>query len=52
MRHMRNLYTYLVAVMETICDNDTFNGELDWDNKIIAAASGLWPISVNYQCVS
>ncbi len=35
------LYTYLVDVMEAICENDTSHGEMNWDNKIIVAANGL-----------
>ena len=35
------LHTYLVDVMEAICDNDTSHGQMDWDNKTIVAANSL-----------
>lgn len=35
------LYTYLVEVMEAICENDTSHGVMDWDHKTVVAANGL-----------
>ena len=29
------LYTYLVEVMEAICENDTSHGEKDWITRLL-----------------
>ena len=39
--NFRLLYTYLVEVMEAVCENDTSYGEMDWDHKTVVAANGL-----------